>query len=246
MPLGPASDGTRHMQRGGLGSAARDNEGAEGIELGFAAIDRAFQLGDSLIIDRSLLELLPHFLEVGGREQRTEGKEITLDGHDDLVDARHHFHGADPAKGGIQLVDIAVRGDPWMVFRHAAAAKKAGVTGVAGAGVEAHLKTGNGKRETGNDESASPKYILATPIRTLTDSVRISSVPVSHFPPRQTEILYVSRFPFPVSRRIKRSTHRLPRRSIPGRSAENLVVSCVPVGVRRCVNRCGKVAARCS
>jgi hypothetical protein len=107
--------------------------------------------GWSRVVDVRLLEMLPHLVAIGGREQRADREQVTLDRHEHLVDARHLLHGADEAECGVQFVDVAVRFDTRVVLENSPAAKEARITGVAGLGVDLHggtnVRRGGPKRD---------------------------------------------------------------------------------------------------
>ena len=93
---------------------------------------------DALVVDARLLEMLRHLLAVGRGEQRADGEQVALDGHEHLVDARHRLDGARDAEDGVELVDVAVGLDARIVLRDAAAAEEPRVAGVAGLRVDLH------------------------------------------------------------------------------------------------------------
>ena len=126
------------MQRRRLGRAPRHDEGAERLQLRLALVDRALELRDPLVVHARFLEVLAHLFAVRRGEQRADREQVALDGHEHLVDARHHFGGARDAERRVQLVHVAVRLDARMVLRHAPAAKEPRLPGVAGLGIDLH------------------------------------------------------------------------------------------------------------
>src|SRR5581483_10980099 len=128
----------RDVQRGRLLRAARNDERAQRLQLRISRIDGALELRDAGVVDARFLEMLAHLLAVGGREQRADGKEVALDGHEYLVDPRHRLRGAHDAEDRIQLVDVAVRFDAWMILGDAPAPEQPGVAAVSGLGVDLH------------------------------------------------------------------------------------------------------------
>src|SRR5688500_9409252 len=126
------------MERRGFRCAALHDERAQGFELRVTVVDRLLQLANAPLVDARLLQLALHFVAIGGRQQGADGEQIALQGHEDLIDARHHLDAARQAKRGVQLVHVAVRLDARMRLRHAATAEQARLTGVTGARIDLH------------------------------------------------------------------------------------------------------------
>jgi ferredoxin/flavodoxin---NADP+ reductase len=135
-PFGAPTDGAGDMQRGRFGRPARQDERPQGLELGLAGIDLPFQLCDALLVDPSLLELLPHPRVVWRRQERADREEVALNRAEDIVDARHQFDGARQAEGGVAFIDIAIGLDPGVELLHAAAAEQRRLPLVTRAGVD--------------------------------------------------------------------------------------------------------------
>jgi ferredoxin/flavodoxin---NADP+ reductase len=135
-PLRAPTHGSRDVQRRGLWRAAGYDERLQRLELVFAIVDRALQLGDTIFIDTSLRELLTHLVGMRRREQRADGEQVALDRDEHLIDPWHHLDGARHSENGVQLIDVAVGFDARVVLADAAAPEEARVAGVAGLGVD--------------------------------------------------------------------------------------------------------------
>jgi len=137
--FGASAHRARHMQRGGLRRPARQDEGAERLQLGLGVVDGLLELRDAALVDPRLLEMLRHLIAVGGGEQRTDREQIALHGHEHLVDARHQLDGASHPEDGIQLVDVAVGFDARIVLRNPSAAEEPRVAAITGLRVDLHV-----------------------------------------------------------------------------------------------------------
>ncbi len=126
------------MQQSAGAIAAGQDETAQGRELAFEPIDPVFETLDVHIGDGHFRDAIGDLLGRVG-QSRADGEQVLLK----LFEHRCHIarqlalraHGAET---GVELVDIAVRGDAGIGFRHALTSKQRRPAGIAGARVNLH------------------------------------------------------------------------------------------------------------
>jgi hypothetical protein len=128
------------MKGRGLRRSARYDERAQWLQLGVSVIDCSFELTDARIVDPRLLEVLPHLVPVGRCQQRADREQIALNRYEHFVDARHRLDRTHEAQRRVQLIDVAIRLDPWVVLGDTSATKQPRVAGVAGFGIDLHTE----------------------------------------------------------------------------------------------------------
>jgi hypothetical protein len=121
--FGAAADCSRDVQRRGFVSAAWNDEAAQGLQLSLAGIDGTFQLCNACFVNARFLQLLAHLLQLWRGEYGSNTEQVSLNRHEDFIDARERLRTAGHPDHGIELIDVAVCFDARMIFANAAAAE---------------------------------------------------------------------------------------------------------------------------
>ncbi len=126
------------MKSCGARRSAWEDERLEGLELVIASIDVGLELFDASLVDNGFGKMLLHLFAVRSCQQRADAEEVALNSSKDFVNARVGVVSARYADIRIQLVDVTISIDAWMVLVDAATAKESGVALVAGSRIDLH------------------------------------------------------------------------------------------------------------
>jgi hypothetical protein len=137
-PLRAAANCPGDVEGGTLPAAAGNDERLERLELPFALVDGVLESLDATPVDVSLGEVAVHLLQIRSSEERPDAEEIALHGDEDLVDAGQWLDRASHTEDGVQLVDVAIGFDAWIVFLDPTAAKETRCAVVAGFRIDPH------------------------------------------------------------------------------------------------------------
>jgi hypothetical protein len=148
--LGSPANRAREMEQGACVAAAWKNESAKRRQIGFEAIDPAFEPLSIGIADRGLRSAVRNLLGRIG-EARTNGKQVVLQTAQQLADIGGQIRLRQGySKAGVQLIDVAVGRHARVGFLNAGTAKKPRVTAVAGARVNLHGRQYKAGRDAGS------------------------------------------------------------------------------------------------
>jgi hypothetical protein len=136
--LGAAADGAGEVELGGGGVTAGEDEELERRQLFIEGVDPAFEGCDIVIGDAGadVLAALKALFDVGGGEFAAEIEEVGLDDGEPASEVVVFEDGGGDAEERVEFIDGAVGLDADVVFGDARSTEEAGLSFVAGAGVD--------------------------------------------------------------------------------------------------------------
>lgn len=137
-PLRATTNRARDVKRRSFRSSARKDERFQRLELAVARVDCQLELGNTILADASLGEMLLHLFRIRCGEQGSDAEEVALNWNEDFIYCGHVFGGACDAEERVQFIYVAVGFDARVIFGNAPAAKQAGKALVAGLRVDLH------------------------------------------------------------------------------------------------------------